>query len=281
MTELEKDIGNLRSGLKSVESVSHKDLWDNSCCVMPVRLYNVQVYLPFFLWFPSPGSFCFYPTGARTPEEAAAGAGRQVRVGGESVHHCGQLQLLRRGGLAHRGQGTGKSRRRCVSAADACVESLHPISSWCSCSYMPFWPLQSPLLESSQQEWSGLASCRCITQAFIGQAAHCVQVRAENRAWVGYRLPLLCPALRGYPSTPQSFKLCACERLLVLGSSFNLVHAFSPTVCVCVLLNPSAQLVTWQPLVSVIHLQCPKVKYLCLQRSSVLMTGLQSNTVTL
>lgn len=41
------------------------------------------------------------PTGAGTPEEAAAGAGRQVRVGGESVHHCGQLQLLRRGGLAH------------------------------------------------------------------------------------------------------------------------------------------------------------------------------------
>lgn len=30
MTELEKDINNLRSGLKSVESVSHKDLSDGS-----------------------------------------------------------------------------------------------------------------------------------------------------------------------------------------------------------------------------------------------------------
>lgn len=34
MIELEKDMGNLRSGLKSVESVSHKDLQDNSRYVM-------------------------------------------------------------------------------------------------------------------------------------------------------------------------------------------------------------------------------------------------------
>lgn len=49
--------------------------------------------------FNFPGSFV-HP-GAGLPEEAAAGAGRQVRVGGESVHHFGQLQLLRRGGLSH------------------------------------------------------------------------------------------------------------------------------------------------------------------------------------
>lgn len=43
----------------------------------------------------------FDPVGAGIPEEATAGGGRQVRVGGESVHHRGQLQLLRCGGLAH------------------------------------------------------------------------------------------------------------------------------------------------------------------------------------
>lgn len=41
MIELEKDMGNLRSGLKSVESVSHKDLWENSRYVMITLFYSV------------------------------------------------------------------------------------------------------------------------------------------------------------------------------------------------------------------------------------------------
>lgn len=41
MTELEKDINNLRSGLKSVESVSHKDLWDNPCYILLSLLHYV------------------------------------------------------------------------------------------------------------------------------------------------------------------------------------------------------------------------------------------------
>lgn len=78
MTELEKDIGNLRSGLKSVESVSHKDLCDNNviywsgCCTM-FSAALLQLFI-FPSQFPSPGSFS--PIGAGIPEEAAAGAGR-------------------------------------------------------------------------------------------------------------------------------------------------------------------------------------------------------------
>lgn len=98
MTELEKDINNLRSGLKSVESVSHADLRDKSRSVM----YLVSCIFALTL------AGCLY-AGARLPEKAAAGAGRQVCVGGEPVHHCGQFQLLWRGGLPHRGQGAGKS----------------------------------------------------------------------------------------------------------------------------------------------------------------------------
>ena len=59
-------------------------------------LHNAQVGLFYFL------------AGAGVPEEAAAGARRQVCVRGESVHHRGQLQLLRRGGLSRRGQGAGR-----------------------------------------------------------------------------------------------------------------------------------------------------------------------------
>lgn len=68
-----------------------------------------------------------HSTGARAPEEAAAGSGRQVCVGGESVHHCGQLQLLGRGGLAGRSQGPGERRRQsAAAAAAAAVSSLSP-----------------------------------------------------------------------------------------------------------------------------------------------------------
>lgn len=74
---------------------------------------SVQVYCssPFIFSFDFPFLDHFYPVGAGIPEEATAGAGRQVCVGGESVHHRGQLQLLRRGGLSHWSQGTGKSPR--------------------------------------------------------------------------------------------------------------------------------------------------------------------------
>lgn len=51
----------------------------------------------------------FLIPGAGVPEEAAAAAARgQVCVGGEPVHHGGQLQLLRCGGLPERGQRPGE-----------------------------------------------------------------------------------------------------------------------------------------------------------------------------
>lgn len=75
--------------------------WYMLCVAHAVTQCSAQGYSSFFLQF----------SGAGIPEEAAAGAGRQVRVGGEPVHHRGQLQLLRCGGLSRRGQGTGKSLR--------------------------------------------------------------------------------------------------------------------------------------------------------------------------
>lgn len=57
--------------------------------------------------------------GAGAPEEAATGVGRQVCVGGESVHHGGQLQLLGRGGLAGRSQGPGE----CRSSSSSCFHA--------------------------------------------------------------------------------------------------------------------------------------------------------------
>lgn len=97
MTELEKDIGNLRSGLKSVESVSHKQsranvlLYDSFVCDILPR-YSSLILL-----------------GAWLPEAAATRAGRQVCVRGEPVYHSGQLQLLGCGGLTDGGQRTGES----------------------------------------------------------------------------------------------------------------------------------------------------------------------------
>lgn len=55
--------------------------------------------------------------------------------------------------------------------------------------------------------------------------------------------------------------LCVCPHLMVQGrKSFYLEHA-PPPLSVCYI-DLSAQLVTWQPLVSVNHLRCPTVKYL-------------------
>lgn len=49
MTELEKDICNLRSGLKSVESVSHKDAWCLFFCLFcSGRIYSF-IYFSIFL----------------------------------------------------------------------------------------------------------------------------------------------------------------------------------------------------------------------------------------
>lgn len=112
MIELEKDMGNLRSGLKSVESVSHKDLRENSRYVTITLFYSVYCRNTVALSFFSPLDVLLLDhIGAGVPEEATAGARRQICVGGESVHHRGQLQLLRCGGLAHRDQRAGKSRR--------------------------------------------------------------------------------------------------------------------------------------------------------------------------
>lgn len=54
-------------------------------------------------------SFWFPLAGTGIPEERAAGARWQVCVGGEPVHHRGQLQLHWCRGLSHRGQRTGES----------------------------------------------------------------------------------------------------------------------------------------------------------------------------
>lgn len=53
-------------------------------------------------------------SGAWISEEATARAGGQVCVRSESVHHCGQLQLLRCRGLSDWGQRTGKSLCGCT-----------------------------------------------------------------------------------------------------------------------------------------------------------------------
>lgn len=101
MTELEKDICNLRSGLKSVESVSHKDAW----CLFFVCFARVESTVLFI--FPSFSSVSLF-TGVRLPETASTGTRRQVCVCGESVHRCGEFQLLRCGRLSHGGKRTGK-----------------------------------------------------------------------------------------------------------------------------------------------------------------------------
>lgn len=176
MTELEKDINNLRSGLKSVESVSHADLRDKSRSVM----YLVSCIFALTL------AGCLY-AGARLPEKAAAGAGRQVCVGGEPVHHCGQFQLLWRGGLPHRGQGAGKSppllRTTSLSLSDANIQSWLPVSSV----QLLLHAFLTPSVTSSGKLTVGVKCSSFLPLnrwCFISQTSHCLSHR-------GLRITLL------------------------------------------------------------------------------------------
>lgn len=111
MTELEKDIGNLRSGLKSVESVSQTFislLQQLHHFKYTFKFYTLSIYVFFCFNY----CYCFTITGAGLPEESPAGSRWQVCVSGEPVHHRGQLQLLRRGRFSRRSQGTGESIRK-------------------------------------------------------------------------------------------------------------------------------------------------------------------------
>lgn len=101
-------------------------------------MFSAGALLSLFPLTSPPGSFSLL--GAGIPEESTAGAGRQVCVGGESVHHRGQLQLLRRGGLSHGGQGTGKSLRLYVSLS-------RPDSSTITCRHER-WQLASHFLST-------------------------------------------------------------------------------------------------------------------------------------
>lgn len=130
MTELEKDIGNMRSGLKSVESVSAK-IYEHRCFMYRSRRCkafgaglrsNVAHISPL-------RSLSISLSGVGISEEAAAGARRQVCVGGESVHHRGQLQLLWCGGLARRGQRTGT----CTAAWFISARALKSEETVCVC----------------------------------------------------------------------------------------------------------------------------------------------------
>lgn len=174
MTELEKDINNLRSGLKSVESVSHAHLRDKSWNV-PASLRHLCIALHVRL--------C---SGARLPEEASAGAGRQVCVGGEPVHHRGQFQLLRRGGLPQRGQGAGKSppllrsvwaeRNTSLSLADTKSESCLPVSS----AQLFLHASLTPSVTSPGKLTVGVKRSSFLPLkrwCFISQTSHCVSHR--------------------------------------------------------------------------------------------------------
>lgn len=98
-----------------------------------------------------------FSTGAGAPEETAAGAGRQVCVGGESVHHGGQLQLLGRGGLAGRSQGPGEGcSSLSLGASAACRLSLPAAAVAAAVSTWLFDPSRKPAGGSGV---SG-ASCR-------------------------------------------------------------------------------------------------------------------------
>lgn len=116
-----------------------------------------------------------FSTGAGAPEEAAAGGGRQVCVGGESVHHGGQLQLLGRGGLAGRSQRPGE-RRSSLSLAKA-PRAVFP--------FLP--PLQQQQLfpRGSLTPAGNLPEAlKCLelpVAAVIGRAARWVQVSGESR----------------------------------------------------------------------------------------------------
>ena len=143
--------------------------------------------LIFFL----PGSFS--PAGAGVPEEATAGAGRQVRVGGESVHHRGQLQLLRRGGLSHRGQGAGEWDGATVTCRHRCWKFVSH--------FLPVQLFLHGLLTSSVTFGGKLtAGGKCFSfpqqhcWRFISQPAGCVQGEGSQditlHRYVGHRLDI-------------------------------------------------------------------------------------------
>lgn len=160
MTELEKEIGNLRSGLKSVESVSHTDYLFHTIIMTWSSLPSY-----FFMCFVE-----FYFKGAGIPEETTAGARWQVCVRGEPVHYCGQLQLLRRGGHPDRSQRTGEfGESSCRIPAETCQRRRDSIAviqrqrGWVlvSCFYTSCCSRQPPWGKWTAGGWSPLASCCC------------------------------------------------------------------------------------------------------------------------
>ena len=124
-------------------------------------------------------------SGARLPEAAAAGAGRQVCVGGEPVHHRGQFQLLRRGGLPQRGQGAGESpplvravwaeRTPSLSLADTKSESCLPVSSAQLLGHASL----TPSVASAGRLTVGVKCSSFLPlkrPCFISQSSHCLRV---------------------------------------------------------------------------------------------------------
>lgn len=78
MTELEKEINNLRSGLKNVENVS-TDQW-LPCVMLSTKnlhphLFLDPIYLPINM-FESFSLICLSCTGAGIPEKVSTGGGR-------------------------------------------------------------------------------------------------------------------------------------------------------------------------------------------------------------
>lgn len=99
-----------------------------------------------------------FSTGAGAPEEAAAGGGRQVCVGGESVHHGGQLQLLGRGGLAGRSQRPGE-RRSSLSLGESAARRLSFPAAAAAAAAVSTWLFDPSRKPAGGSEVFG-ASCR-------------------------------------------------------------------------------------------------------------------------
>lgn len=106
---------------------------------MLVLLYNVQVYLSFLLQFPS-WIFLFLPL-----QELEHQKKRPQELGDKFVSVVSQFITVAsfsfsdvEDSLTEAKELVSHGGSVSLSLADACVESLHPISSWCSCSYMPF-----------------------------------------------------------------------------------------------------------------------------------------------